>query len=286
MKSGFAVLIGRSNVGKSTLLNGLIGNKVAITTPKPQTTRRPVQGVLTVDDRQTVFIDTAGLMQKARDPLTKKIHEWTRNSLKDVNAILYVVDATRSIGDEEKQVLRLIENLDIPKLLVINKIDEGRSKQFIDFYRDLFENHNIDSMVEVSAIKGSNLDLIRDWVLDKMPEGEMLYPLGMFTNLSEEEQVAEIIREKLFMRLRQEVPYTVNVRVEEMDFGDDDKWYIKAIIEVTNDRYQGMIIGKKGVGVKEIIQSAKKELQTISGRKVDLNLQVEVNPHWIEQFQI
>jgi GTP-binding protein Era len=286
MKSGFAVLIGRSNVGKSTLLNSIVGNKVAITTPKPQTTRKPVQGVLTVGDRQTVFIDTAGIMKKARDPLTKKLHEWTRNSLKDVDAILYVVDATRSIGDEEKQVLRLVENLPIPKLMVINKIDDHRSKKFIDFYRDLYENHNIDSMVEVSATSGSNVDLIKEWVLDKMPEGDMLFPLGMFSNLSQEEQVAEIIREKLFLRLRQEVPYAVNVIVEKSEIREDETWYISAIVEVTDKRYQGMVIGKNGSGIKEIGQSARKELQTISDRKVFLDLHVVVNSHWIDQFQI
>lgn len=286
MKSGFVAIIGRSNVGKSTLLNSLIGNKVAITTPKPQTTRKPIQGVLTDGDRQAIFIDTAGIMQKARDPLTKKLHDWTRNSLKDVNAVLYVVDATRSIGDEEKQVLRLIENLDLPKLMVINKIDERKSKDYIDFYRDLYENHNIDSMVEVSAIRGSNVDLIKEWVLEKMPEDDMLYPLGMFSNLSEEEQVAEIIREKLFLRLRQEVPYTVNVLVDNMYIDEKNIWHINAIVEVINERYKGMIIGKKGSGITEIKNSAKKELEVISDKKVKLNLEVITNPHWIEQFNI
>ena len=147
MKSGFAVLVGRSNVGKSTLINNLVGTKVAITTPKPQTTRRPVQGVLTRPEGQVVFVDTPGVMQKAKDQLTKKLLSFVRESLKDIDVLLYVVDPTREIGNEEKQTLKMVEALTQPKLLVINKIDDPRAKLFIDTYRDLSESQ-FDGYVE------------------------------------------------------------------------------------------------------------------------------------------
>lgn len=281
MKSGFAVMIGRSNVGKSTLLNALVGTKVAITTPKPQTTRRPVQGALTTDDGQVVFIDTPGIMQKAKDPLTKKLLAWTQESLKDVDVILYVADATRSIGNEEKQVLQIIRDLEQPKLLVVNKTDDRKSAQYIDFYRDLFDNESFDGMVEVSALRGSNLDLVKEWIFEHLEEGEQMYPEYQVSNISKEEQIAEIIREKLFLRLRQEVPYSTHVHVDEIEQRENGTLYISATIYTTDDRYKRMIIGQKGRGVKEIGQSSRRELTTMSDKKIYLELNVEVDPHWI-----
>lgn len=284
MKSGFVALIGRSNVGKSTLLNSLIGTKVAITTPKPQTTRRPIHGVMTIEDAQAVFIDTAGIMQKAKDQLTKQLHDWTKQSMKDVDMLIYVVDATRMIGDEEKIVLKMVKSADKPTLLVINKIDSRKSREYIDFYRDLFEQENFTGMIEVSAKNGSNVDALRRWIIDHLPEGEFMYPDLEPTNLNSYEMIAEIIREKLFLRLRQEVPYSTHVKVLEIFEKDDKHIEIDALIETTDDRYKGMIIGKAGRGVNEIKRSAIKELQTISDKRIKLNLQVEVNPHWITQF--
>ena len=215
MKSGFAVIIGRSNVGKSTLLNSLVGTKVAITTPKPQTTRKPIQGVLTTDEGQIVFVDTPGVMQKARDELTKKLLASVKRSLQDIDVILYVADATRAIGNEEKQTLKLIEATKTPKLLVINKIDDRASEKYIDFYRDLADR--FDDVLEVSAQRGSNLDKIKKWIFEHFEEGELMYPDFQVSNISREEQIAEIIREKLFLRLREEVPYSTHVEVNTIE---------------------------------------------------------------------
>lgn len=284
MKSGFAVMIGRSNVGKSTLMNALIGTKVAITTPKPQTTRRPIQGALTSDEGQVVFIDTPGIMQKAKDPLTKKLLRWTEDSLKEIDVILYIADATRSIGNEEKQALQMIRDLKQPKLLVINKIDDRRSKDYIDFYRDLFEAEDFDAMVEVSAKRGSNLDLLKSWIFNQLPEGEFMYPDHQVSNITKEEQIAEIIREKLFLRLRQEVPYSTHVRVDEIEERKSGTLYIAATIMTTDERYKRMIIGAGGRGVKEIGQSTRRELETITGKKIYLELNVQVDVHWVERM--
>lgn len=285
MKSGFAVIIGRSNVGKSTLINSLVGTKVAITTPKPQTTRKPIQGVVNTDEGQIVFVDTPGIMQKARDPLTKKLNESVKHSLRDIEAVIYVADPTRAIGDEEKQVLRLIQDIDIPKILTINKTDDKKSHQFIDFYRDLFEQYGFDSMVEVSARTGANLDLLKQWIFDQLPEGEPMYPPDMFSNTSAEERIAEVIREKLFLRLRQEVPYSTHVEVKELTERESGALYIQAVIYTSQNRYKGMIIGKGGVGLKEIGQSTRKELQAITGKSIFLDLQVEVDTRWVDRFE-
>lgn len=282
-KSGFAVMVGRSNVGKSTLLNALVGTKVAITTPKAQTTRLPVTGILTTEVGQAVFVDTPGYMQKARDNLTKKLTESVRGSLTDVDLILHVVDPTRSIGDEEKAVIRLIEPFTIPKVLVINKADlKERDVPFLGHYRDLAPAYS--AVIEVSALKHRNLDTLRETIFSFLPEGVPFYPEGQMTNMASEQWVAEIIREKLFLRLREEVPYSVHVTVDTMERRADGTMYIKAFIATTEERYKRMIIGSGGQGIKEIGQSTRNELEAVMNCKVFIDLTVEVDSHWIERM--
>ncbi|MFA6522180.1 MAG: GTPase Era [Patescibacteria group bacterium] len=283
MKSGFAVLVGRSNVGKSTLLNTLVGTKVAITTPKPQTTRHPVQGIVTKADGQIVFVDTPGFMQKSGDPLTKKLTHYITQSLQDIDVVIYVVDPTREIGDEEKKMLQIVRGTEKPTLMVINKMDDKVAAKYADFYRDL--SKDFDETVEVSALTGFNVDLIVRWILKHLPEGELLFPAEQFTNLTTEERVAEVIREKLFLRLREEVPYSVSVQVEEIVERPDGTIYIKAVIFTSEKRYERMIVGRGGQGIKEIGQSTRRELQTISDKKIYLDLRVETDEYWVERME-
>lgn len=282
MKSGFVAIIGRSNVGKSTLINALVGTKVAITTPKPQTTRKPIQGVLTTDEGQVVFVDTPGVMQKARDQLTKTLLNSVRDSLRDIDAVIYVADPTRSIGNEEKQAMKLIEGVEVPKILAINKTDDRKSSAYIDFYRDLAPQ--FDAVVEISAAHGSNLDILKKWIFEQMPEGEPFYPLYHVSNISKEEQIAEIIREKLFLRLQEEVPYSTHVEVDEIAERKNGTLFIHATIYTSEERYRRMIIGKGGRGIREIGQSSRKELEAISDRNIFLEMQVEVDKHWVEKL--
>lgn len=284
MKSGLVALVGRSNVGKSTLLNTLVGSKVAITTPKPQTTRMPIQGVITHPEGQIVFVDTPGIMMKAKDTLTKRLLAYAKNSLKDVDAIIYVADPTRSIGDEEKQALKMIEHYEKPKLLVINKVDDPAARHFIDYYRDLVPK--FDAYAEVSALDGKNVDVITRWAFEQMPEGEFLYPDFQLTNLSNEEWMSELIREKLFLRLREELPYTTHVKVNEISTRENGMVYVNATIYTNAERYKPMIIGRRGQGIKEIGQSTRRELEAVTGKKHYLELNVEVDAHWAEQFEI
>ncbi|MBU4314931.1 GTPase Era [Patescibacteria group bacterium] len=283
-KSGFAVLIGRSNVGKSTLLNSLVGTKVAITTPKPQTTRVPLQGVVHDPRGQIVFVDTPGVMQKAKDELTKKLLASVKESLRDIDVLLYVVDPTREIGNEEKQTLKMIEDIEKPKLLIINKVDEKSAQRNIDFYRDLLDDH-FDAMIELSALNGTNLDILKDWIFEHLPDGEPYYEQNQISNLGQKERIAELIREKLFLRLREEVPYSVHVVVNEIERRPNGTLYIGADVLTTDERYKRMIIGKGARGIKEISQSTRKELETVTGEKIFLELNVEVDSHWVERFE-
>lgn len=280
-KAGFAIMVGRSNVGKSTLLNSLVGSKVAITTPKPQTTRLPIQGILTTDEGQVVFVDTPGLFKKAKDELTKKLAVHLKDSLKNLDMILYVVDPTREIGDEEREIIRTVEKITKPKILVINKFDL-RNKPYLDFYKDLSDQ--FDATVELSALKGTHVKGLTQEIFKLLPEGEPFYPEHQISNQETKEWLAEIIREKLYLRLRQEVPYSVHVNVEEVEERKNGMLYIKATILTTDDRYQRMIIGKGGRGIKEIGQAVRKELEVVMQRKIFIDLDVQVDPHWVEHF--
>ncbi|MBM5789474.1 GTPase Era [Candidatus Parcubacteria bacterium] len=281
MKSGFAVLIGRSNVGKSTLLNALVGSKVAITSPKPQTTRLPIQGIVTRDEGQIVFVDTPGLLKKKKDPLTRRLHQSIAQSLKDIDVVGHVVDPTREIGEEEREVLRLIKQADAKRVLIINKMDE-RDKPYLDFYRDLAGEY--DAVVELSALRGTHVETFIVSLFELLPEGEPLYPAFQLTNLPNKIWMAELIREKLFLRLRQEVPYSTHVEVTEMDKRENGLLYIAATIFTTDERYKRMIIGKNGQGIKEIGQSTRRELEGVMENRVFLDLTVEVDPHWVERL--
>ncbi len=281
-KSGFVVIIGRSNVGKSTLMNALVGSKIAITTPKPQTTRLPIQGILTREEGQMIFVDTPGVMRKKRDLLTKKLHETVVQSLKGVDVIIYLVDPTREIGEEEKEAMRLSQSSKAKRVLVINKIDLT-NQMFIDFYRDLAGG--FDAMVEVSALRDLNLENLIKTLFEFLPEGEQYYPDGQLTNIPNHSWMAELIREKLFLRLRQEVPYSTHVELTAFEQRDNGVMYIAATIFTTEERYKRMIIGKNGRGVKEIGQSTRNELEGVLNQKVFIDLNVDVDAHWLDRFQ-
>ena len=281
-KSGFAVLVGRSNVGKYTLLNYLVGSKIAITTPKPQTTRKPVQGILTTDQGQVVFIDTPGIFKDSKDALSKLLLKFVKNALKDVDVVIYVVDPTRAIGSEEKYALSLLNKIEQPKILVINKSDL-RNPPYLESMRALSDQFN--QTIELSALTGRNVNLLKEAIFSYLPEGEAYYPEGQITNMPNDEWLGELIREKLFLRLRQEVPYSVHVEVDEVTRRDNGVIYIAARILTSSDRYQRIIIGTRGHGIKEIGQSVRRELQTVMGAPVYLDLNVEVDPRWVGRLE-
>jgi len=277
-KSGFVTLVGRSNVGKSTLLNTLVGTKIAVVTDKPQTTRNIIHGVLNYPQGQAVFIDTPGVFKQNRSALSGILTQRVCEAIQNINLIIYVVDPTKSLGAEERATLALIRNLAIPKLLVINKSDlPEKEKVYLENYRELSDQ--FAAVFELSALRNSHVQPLRDKVLEFLPVGEAIYPPNQLTNVDERFWVAEIIREKIFKALRKEVPYTTHVEIEDIE-DKPDMFVIKANIYTTDSRYRKMIVGAGGRAIKEIGIAARKELETALNKKVFLELEVEVDKHW------
>lgn len=286
-KAGTVALIGRPNVGKSTLLNALLKQKVTITSPKPQTTRLRIQAVYEDERGQIVFIDTPGIFAKVKDPLSKKINLSAEKVLaSNVDVVIYIVDHTRYRDIEENKTLGIIRKVEVPKILVINKIDiknPSYKEQYV-FLEDEFSHK-----VEISALTRHNLNILLELIFELLPEGK---PLVNTTNLAtpalnidSKTFIAELIREKAFLSLRKEVPYTIDTQVEEIIERENGNLYIKGEIITTDNRYKSMIIGKNGRVIKEIGIGVRKELEVSSNKKVYLDLSVEVNPHWIEQLE-
>ncbi len=280
-KSGFVVMVGRSNVGKSTLLNALVGTKVAITTAKPQTTRQTIQGIVHDERGQAIFVDTPGIFHKAKDILTKKLNQRVKEAMKEIDALIYVVDPTRPIGPEERELLGMIDLVKKPKVLAINKTDI-KDAPYIEEYRVLTKNFN-DS-VEISAKESKNIKQLINIIFEYLPEGEAYYPEHQLTNVENKFWFAELIREKLFTQLQQELPYSIHVVVDELEEKENDILYIKARILTDRTRHKGMIVGKGGQMIKSIGQSARRELEAVTNKKIYLDLSVEVQEHWPETF--
>lgn len=281
-KSGFVTLIGRSNVGKSTLLNTLIGTKVAAVTHKPQTTRNIIHGVLNSPQGQAVFIDTPGIFKGGHSAINGKLEERVKEAVQDVDVAIYVVDPTKEIGTEERYILALLRKIKSPKILVLNKSDlPERQKEYLNDYKALSEEFT--ATFELSALLDRHVEPLRQKVFELLPEGGELYLDNQITNIDKNFWAAEIIREKILLALRQEVPYTVHVEVESLE-ERDDMIIIKANIYTYDSRYKRMIIGAGGRSIKEIGIAARKELSTALNKKVFLELEVETDKHWQERI--
>lgn len=287
MKSGFAVIIGRSNVGKSTLLNALAGRKLSIITPVPQTTRHVIHGTHEDSRGQIIFMDTPGVLKGSHGNLTGVLLKKVEESLKDVDVIVYVVDPTRSIGSEERFMLSLLRRVpEIPKLLALNKYDlrtRPYRDSYIEFAPELFQH-----IIEISAATGEHIPTLLDAVYELLPEGEPMYG-DVKTNITKEQWVAELIREKAIHVSRDELPYEMHVIVDSIvekptRDGGDIMFVISARIVVSADRYKKMIIGSGGRTIKEIGSVARKEFEQLLDKKVFLELEVETNPHWMAQI--
>lgn len=281
-KTGFVVLAGRSNVGKSTLLNALIGTKVAITTPKPQTTRHPVRGILTDTRGQIVFVDTPGFFLGKRDPVSTRLNQLVKEQLEGIEAILYVIDPTRPFGEEESAIQALLANLSIPVFVVINKTDLPEKELLaLQSARELQLGQR--ETIEVSARTGKNLSHLVDTIFSILPEGELFYPEQQLTDVGNKEWLEELIREKIFLHLDQELPYTIKVEVMS-DSMRKDLRAIEATVWTTEERYKGMIIGAKGQMLKQIGMDVRRELELVTNQKVFLRLEVAVDPKWPQRF--
>jgi len=283
LKSGFAVLVGRTNVGKSTLLNALVGTKIAIVTPKPQTTRDTYHGIVNRPEGQIVFVDTPGIFKTQPSKLVANLHHKIRDAIEGIDVIVHVVDPTRSIGTEDQRVSELVGHIAQPKILVLNKSDLP-NRPFRETWLDRGPNYS--STVEVSARSGKNVELIIQAIFRHLPVGPAQYPAGQVTNVTNEFWIAELIREKLYLKTNQEVPYTATVQIETIEDRKDKSGkplvYIKAVILTTDDRHQRMLIGQGARKIKDIGSFARKELEVAMNKKVFLDLDVLVDEHWID----
>lgn len=284
MKSGFIGIIGRPNVGKSTLLNSILGEKIAITTDKPQTTRNSIRGIYTEKDDegkpclQMVFIDTPGI-HKARNKLGSAMTEMAVNTFKEVDLILFLVDGSIKKGPGDRYITDLIRDLDTPKILVINKIDGMNPEE----YREIFEEYDqigvFDGILGVSALNGKNVPRLLSEIEGYLDEGPMFFPEDMVTDHPERFIVSEIIREKVLNYLEEEVPHGVAVEIE--SFKEEGKLTrIGAVIYCEKKSHKGIIIGKQGKKLKGIGKSARLEIEALLGTKVFLELWVKVKENW------
>ena len=283
MKSGFVMLAGRSNVGKSTLLNALVGSKVAIVTPKPQTTRRPVRGIIHDPRGQIVFVDTPGVFLGTHDPVSKRLNAFVDETLEGVDAIVYVMDPTREPGPEEEKIRNLLKHTTVPIVNVINKSDLPTAKR--TFRTDcLNANVGEQKTFELSAKNQKNLNQLVDALFEIIPEGDAHYPDLQMSDLRHKEWVEELIREKVFLELEKELPYSTTVVIEDMEERKDGSRFIHANILTTDERYKRMIIGAKGSKIKTIGMQAREELEAVLQCKVYLECEVTVDPKWQERF--
>ena len=284
MKSGFVGIIGRPNVGKSTLMNNILGEKIAIATDKPQTTRNTIRGIYTSVDEdgtpslQLVFIDTPGI-HKAHNKLGSHMTNAAINTFREVDVVLFLVDGSPEKGPGDKLILDMLRSLDTPKILVINKIDEmdpGEFKETFDFYT---EDGTFDAIHGVSALKGTNVSELIGSIEEFVEDGPMFFPEDMITDHPERFIVSEIIREKLLMYLSEEVPHGVAVEIESYKEGDT-LTEIGAVIYCEKKSHKGIIIGKQGKKLKGIGKAARLEIEALLGTKVFLELWVKVKENW------
>ncbi|HEY8339770.1 MAG TPA: GTPase Era [Egibacteraceae bacterium] len=280
MRSGFCAIVGRPNVGKSTLLNAIVGQKVAITTPVPQTTRHAVRGVLHRDDLQIVFVDTPGI-HKPRTLLGSRLNEVARGALSGVDCIVFMVDGERGIGRGDAFLAKLLADVDTPVIAVVNKVDRLRKVDQLPRLAAVAELGDWDEIVPVSALTGEGVGVLVDLLAERMPEGPAYFPPGQVTDQTPEQLVAEIVREKAIMLMREEVPHSIAVVVDEITPGErEGVLVVSATIYVERESQKGIVIGKGGSVLRQIGSKARPELELVLGAKVFLDLRVKLAKEW------
>lgn len=277
-KAGFATLIGRPNVGKSTLMNRLIGQKIAITSNKPQTTRNRIQTVYTSDEGQIVFLDTPGI-HKAKNKLGDYMVGVAEGTLNDVDVILWLVEPTNYIGAGEQHILEKLRKVNTPVILVINKIDTVKKEEVFEYIDTYRKEYDFAEIVPVSAVKATNTDELIKCIMKYLPYGEPFYDEDTITDQPERQIVAELIREQALRSLQDEVPHGIAVTIEQMKFRKNI-CDIEATIICERDTHKGIIIGKQGAMLKKIGTNARYGIEQMLEMKVNLQLWVKVKKDW------
>lgn len=278
-KSGFIAVIGRPNVGKSTLINKIIGQKIAITSDKPQTTRSRIQCILTQDDAQIIFLDTPGI-HKPKFKLGEYMLKAAEGTLKEVDAIFFVIDATEKFGGGEKYILERLEATTKPVILVVNKVDLIDREKLLPIIAEYSARRKFAAVVPISATDGTNVAELIEEAKKFLPEGVQYYPADMVTDQPERLIIAELIREKLLHATQDEVPHSIAVDVEEFTTRDNGTIFIRATIYVERDSQKGILIGKGGAMLKNVGKAARPEIEMLLGTKIFLDLWVKVKRDW------
>ena len=280
-RCGFVAVIGRPNVGKSTLINAIIGRKVSIVTSKPQTTRHRILAVYTTADAQILFVDTPGLHRQAGKAMNRLMNRTATTALKDADAVLFVSDATQWTAEDD-DVLKLLHDCRAPVIALLNKIDRVRPKEkLLDVISQMAERREFREILPISAEKGDNLDRLLAILPAYLPDSPPLFPEDMITDRSRDFHVAEIIREKLTLMLHQELPYGLTVQVERFERGERGVT-IHAVIWVERDSQKGIVVGKGGATLKRIGRAARLDLIEHLGCRVHLELWVRVKSNWAD----
>ena len=274
MRSGFVAVAGRPNVGKSTLVNALAGSKVAIVSDKPQTTRRRIFGIATGDDSQLVLADLPGF-QRPRDALTERMQRTVDTSFEDVDAVLFVLDARERIGAGDRFIAGRVFSLQVPVVIALNKVDRLKPGHIAQQMQTAAELGPFHALHPVSAKTGDGVDELRLELVELLPEGPLYFPPEQRTDLSREEQVAELVREKALQLTREEVPHAITVEVDELG-----EKVVRANVLVETESQKQIVVGKGGTMVREIGMRARPEIEYLLGHPVFLELKVKVRPRW------
>jgi GTP-binding protein Era len=274
VKSGFVAVAGRPNVGKSTLVNALCGGKVAIVSDKPQTTRRRIFGIANGDDHQLVLADLPGF-QRPRDPLTEHMQRTVDASFEDVDAVLFVLDARDRIGAGDRFIAQRVFSLGVPVVIALNKVDRLKGGHIATQMNTASRLGDFHALHPVSAKTGDGVEALRDELVELLPEGPQYFPPEQRTDLSLEEQIAELVREKAIQLTREEVPHAITAEVEELG-----EKVVQVSIYVETESQKQILVGKRGAMVREIGTRARPEIEALVGHPVFLELQVKVRPKW------
>lgn len=280
-KSGFISIIGRPNVGKSTFLNHVIGQKIAIMSDKPQTTRNKIQGVLTREHSQMIFIDTPGI-HKPKHKLGEFMVKVSKNTLREVDLILFMVNAEEKIGKGDEFIMEMLRDTDTPVFLVVNKIDKVHPDELLKIIDDYRQQMDFAEVIPISALEGNNVERLLETIEKYLPEGPQYYPSDQITDHPERFIISELIREKVLHLTREEVPHSVAVVIDQIrrDEKNENLIHVMATIMVERDSQKGIIIGKGGKLLKEIGTLARRDIEMLHGSKVYLELWVKVQKDW------
>ena len=280
MKSGFVAILGKPNAGKSTLLNALLKEKIAITTDKAQTTRNAILGILSEDDYQIIFIDTPGIHQ-AKTALGSYMNKAALSQADGVDVVYYIVDATKGLQNDDKEILEKVFSYEVPVFLLLNKIDEVSSDLLIQRLKYADDNYDFKELIPISALNSDNLDELLNTTKGYLSDEVMYYPEDIKTNVTLDFQIAEIIREKVIKNLKEEVPHLVACKVDEIK-EKTSKVFIEAVIICNKDTHKGIIIGKNGSMLKRINDQASTDIAKLfNNKKIILSLYVRVQEDWL-----